>query len=67
MNNLAYFTFKTAFTLAGRNLFGTGTKLVRISHVFTRDLVDSVRSGNGSTYESDTNRTVTFQFRTGPV
>ena len=43
----------------GPDPFETGTKLVRISLVFTRDLVDPVRIGyaiwyqNGSTYEGD--------------
>ena len=35
----------------GPDPFGTGMKLVRMSLVFTRDLVDLVP--NGSTYEGD--------------
>ena len=41
----------------GPDPFGTGTKLVRMGFVFTRDLVDPVRIGSSiwyqSTYEGD--------------
>ena len=35
----------------GQDLFGTGTKLVRISLVFTWDLVDPVRIGSTVWYQ----------------
>ena len=57
----------------GPDLFGTGTKLVLISLVFTRDLVDPVRIGSVIWYQMGRFMkvilcgTVPFQFRTGPV
>ena len=44
----------------GPDPFGTGTKLVWRSLVFTRDLADLLSGTNGSTYEGDPmwNRTV---------
>ena len=57
----------------GPDSFGTGTKLVRISFVFTQDLVDTVRIGYAILYQMDPLMkmilcgTVPFQFRTGPV
>ena len=57
----------------GRDPFGTGTKLVRISLVFTRDLVDPVRIGSAIWYQVGPLMkqirygTVLFQFQTGPV
>ena len=57
----------------GPDPFGTGTKLVRISLVFTRDLVDAVRIGSAIWYQTGPLMkvilfgTVPFQFRTGPV
>ena len=35
----------------GPDPFGTGTKLVRISLVFTRDLVDPIRIGSAIWYQ----------------
>ena len=57
----------------GLDPFGTGTKLVWISLVFTRDLEDPVRIGSAIWYEMSPLMkvipygTVPFQFRTGPV
>ena len=57
----------------GPDPFGTGTKLVRISPVFTRDLVDPVRIGSDISYQIGPLMkvilcgTLPFQFRTGPV
>ena len=57
----------------GPDPFGTGTKLVRISLVFTRDLVDLVRIGSATWYQMGPFMkvilcgTVPFQFRTGPM
>ena len=57
----------------GPDPFGTGTKLVRVSLVFTRDLVDPVRIGSAIWYQTGPLmkvilcRTVLFQFRTGSV
>ena len=57
----------------GPDPFGTGTKLVRISLVFTRDLVDSVRIGSAIWYQMGPLMnvilcgTVPFQFITGPM
>ena len=57
----------------GTDPFGTGTKLVRIRHVFTWDLVGPVRIRicylvpNGSTFSMTPYRSVQLQFRTGPV
>ena len=59
----------------GPDPFGTGTKLVRISLVFTWDLVDPVRIGSaiaiwyqmGPLMKVILYGTVPFQFRTGPV
>ena len=51
----------------------TGTKLVRISLVFTRDLMDPVRIGSAIWYQMGPLMkvilcgTAPFQFRTGPV
>ena len=53
--------------------FGTGTKLVRIRFVFTRDLVDPVRIRSAIWYQLDPLMkvilcgTIPFHFRTGPV
>ena len=53
--------------------FGNGTKLIRISHVFTRDLVDPVWIGSAIWYQMGPLMkvilcgTIPFQFRTGPV
>ena len=53
--------------------FGTGTKLVRISLVFTRDLADPVWIGSAIWYQMGPIMklipygTVPFQFRTGPM
>ena len=53
--------------------FGTSTKLVRISLVFIRDLVDPVPIGSAIWYQMGLLRkvilcgTAPFQFRTGPV
>ena len=63
--------FRQRYT--GPDLFGTGTKLVRISLVFTRDLVDPVRIVSAIWYQVGPLMkvilcgTVLFQFRTGPV
>ena len=64
---------KAAFTY-GPDPFGTGTKLVRISLVFTRDPMDPVRIGSAILYQMGPPMkviilclTVPFQFRTGPV
>ena len=57
----------------GPDPFGTGMKLVRISLVFTRDLVNPVRIGSaiwcqmGPLMKVILCGTVSFQFRTGPV
>ena len=57
----------------GPDPFGTGTKLVRISLVFTRELVDPVRIGSGMWYQMGPLvkvilcGTVPLQFRTGPM
>ena len=57
---------------AGSDPFGTGTKLVRINLVFTRDLVDPVRIGSAIWYQMGLLMKVIlcgtepFQFRTGP-
>ena len=53
----------------GPDPFETGMKLVRISLVFTRDLVDLVRIGSAIWYQMKVILcgTVPFQFRTGPV
>ena len=57
----------------GPDPFGTGTKLVRISLAFTRDLVDPVRIGSAIWYQMGPLMkmilfgTVPFQFRTGLV
>ena len=57
----------------GPDPFGTGTKLVRMSLVFTWDLVDPVRILNAICYQMGPlmrvilSGTVPFQFRTGPV
>ena len=57
----------------GLKLFGTGKKLVRISLVFTLDLVDPVLIGSAIWYQMGSLikvilcGTVPFQFRTGPV
>ena len=57
----------------GPDPFGTGTKLVRISLVFTRDLVDPVPIGSAILYQMGPLMkvilcgTVPLQFRTGPV
>ena len=57
----------------GPDLFGTGTKLVRIGLVFTWDLMDPVRIGSAIWYQIGPLMkvilcgTVTFQFRTGTV
>ena len=45
------FAFPLGSVYTGPGLFGTGTKLVRISLVFTRDLVDPVRTGSAIWYE----------------
>ena len=53
--------------------FGTGTKSVRISLVFTRNLVDPVRIRSAGWYKMGPLMkvipygTVPFQFRTGPM
>ena len=57
----------------GPDPFGTGTKLVRIRLVFTRDLVDPVGIRSAIWYQMGPlmkvipYRTVPFQFRTGPM
>ena len=57
----------------GPDLFGTGTILVSVSLMFTRDLVDLVRVGSAIWYQMGplmkviSYGTVPFQFRTGPV
>ena len=57
----------------GPDPLGTGTKLVRICLVFTRDLVDPVWVGSAIWYQIGPLMnviqygTVPFQFRTGPV
>ena len=53
--------------------FGTGTKLLPISLVYTRDMVDLVRIGSAIWYQMGPLMkvipcgTVPFQFRIGPV
>ena len=44
------FDFHKGSVYTGPDPFGTGTKLVRISLVFTLDLVDSVRKGSAIWY-----------------
>ena len=57
----------------GPDPFGTGTKMVRISPVFTRDLVDPVRIGSSIWYKTGPLMeviicgTVPFKLGTGPM
>ena len=57
----------------GPDPFGTGTKLVQICLVFTRDLVDPVRIGSaiwhqmGPLVKGILCGTIPFQFKTGTV
>ena len=57
----------------GPDPFRTGTKLVRISLVFTRDLVDPVWIGSAIWYQMGSlmkvfpYETIPFQFQTSPV
>ena len=56
----------------GMDPFGTCTKLVQISLVFSRDLADPVRIGSAIWYQMGQLKvilcgTVPFHFRTGPV
>ena len=58
---------------AGPNLFGTGTKLVRVGLVYTGDIVDLVRIGSAIWYQMGLHMkvilcgTVSFQLKTGPM
>ena len=48
----------------GPDPFGTGTKLVRMSLVFTRDLVDPVRIGSAIWYQMGPLMKVTMERQT---
>ena len=66
-------TKKLGSVYTGPDPFGTGTKLVRISLVFTQDVVDPVGIGSAIWYQMGPlvkvipYGTAPFQFQTGPV
>ena len=72
-NDMSPKIFNLGSVYTGPDPFGTGTKLVWISFVFTRDLVDLARIESAIWYQLGPLMkvilcgTVSLQFRTGPV